>query len=316
VKIVIGQRVHEDDVIGFILDGDPDSSQWVHLCLPARYERNHEYLTAPKRKLPSGREILGDPRTEEGQLLAPEFMDDQTLDQITYDMTELVRQAQYQQRPAPREGNLLKRRLWRYFDPAFLEDENLGSLPTFRMVVASWDTAVKEKTTSDYVVGTAWGFHGADMYLLRLIRQQMSFSSTKTSMKEMRQWVVDRWPNAACYTVIEKASNGVEIIAQLEREIQGVQKYNPGDGGDKTMRAEAALPALESGNCFLPGYQNPEMDGFDARTPAFVQKFVEECAVFNKGKNDDQVDSWSQAVNWARKRGVRDVQVSIPTGSL
>ena len=52
---------------------------------------------------------------------------------------------------------------------------------------------------------------------------------------------------------------------------------------------------IESGNTWLP---DPllEADGEDAPF-AWVDDFVEECAAFPNGSNDDQVDSMSQALN-------------------
>ncbi len=69
------------------------------------------------------------------------------------------------------------------------------------------------------------------------------------------------------------------------------------------MRALSASSDLETGNCFLPGHALPDLTGPDpARTPAWVINFIDECAIFDNGAHDDQVDAWSQAINWLRSR--------------
>jgi phage terminase large subunit-like protein len=70
--------------------------------------------------------------------------------------------------------------------------------------------------------------------------------------------------------------------------------------GSKQVRAEAASPALDGGNCFLPGFANETGTDYDPRTPQVVQEFVEELSSFDQGDHDDQVDSWSQMVNFTR----------------
>ena len=71
--IIIMQRVHEYDLTGHILANE--FSEWNHLCLPARYEKNHPTPT---------RSNLGfvDPRKEEGELLWESRVDKKTLNTL------------------------------------------------------------------------------------------------------------------------------------------------------------------------------------------------------------------------------------------
>jgi phage terminase large subunit-like protein len=43
-------------------------------------------------------------------------------------------------------------------------------VPHFTAIVQSWDTAFKDKQTSDFTVGQVWGIFGAYRYLLRSVR--------------------------------------------------------------------------------------------------------------------------------------------------
>lgn len=312
VKIVIGQRVHERDVIGFLLDNDPTGDRWTHLCLPAHYDRKHPFIYPETVTAPSGKILRGDPRSEDGELLAPAYMDAATLTDVTHDMDARTVAAQYEQLPAPREGAVLKRAWWRYYHPDLLEDP--GKLPAFRMIVHSWDTAFKAKTSSDFVAGTTWGISPPNLYLLRLRHERMGMGATMDAMKEARQWGLGHWPRAAHYVLIEKAANGVEIIDELKREITGITPVTV--SVDKMLRAEAAAPDLESGNVFVPGWADADLSGPDPATPSMTLTLIEELAVFDKGAHDDLVDSFTQAVNWVRLRGKTRARSRVPQGQM
>lgn len=279
VEVLIMQRLHDKDLAGHVLE----QGGWEHLCFPAEYDRKHPFIWPD------------DPRTKDGELLWPERFGRQQINALKKTLGSYRAAGQLQQLPTAREGDLLKRWYWQYFDPKLLDE--IERLPKFRRIMCSWDTAFKEKTTSDYVVGTVWGVFGADRYLLRRVREQMSFGATKRAMKEVRHWATNAWPQAAVTTLIEKSANGVDIITELKREITGVVSYTA--QSDKYLRASEAEPTLEAGNCHVPGVMLPDRSGPDpARTPAWVQEFIDELARFNKGEHDDQVDSWSQAMNW------------------
>jgi phage terminase large subunit-like protein len=208
------------------------------------------------------------------------------------------------------DGEILPRRAWRWFDcrsmPA--DDHAIAQLPRFDRIVYSWDTAVKGKTSNDPVAGQAWGVHGPNRYLLRLFHARASFEATIVAMKEMRAWGLEKFPTAKHEVLIEVMANGRDAIDTLRRSIDGVHDYNPRDGGDKVRRALTASPALETGHCYLPGFGDPDPTGlgYSSDTPGEVQGFVEECSLFSgdmKHAHDDQVDAWSQMVNWTRIPG-------------
>jgi len=104
--IIIMQRVHDNDLTGHILSNDYD---WDHLCLPARHEANHPY--------PSTSTIgFKDPRTEEGELLWPNRIDESTLDKLEQSLGMYAASGQLQQRPSPKGGSILKQVWWREWD--------------------------------------------------------------------------------------------------------------------------------------------------------------------------------------------------------
>ncbi len=319
VKVVIGQRIHEVDLIGHLLANDEDAGRWTHLCLPARYESKHPYVTPATVTLPNGRELLGDPRTVEGELLAPAFMDEDRYADRTSDMTAHIIAGQYQQRPAPREGKLLKRGLWRYYpaDRSFYRQGGVFTaadaeklLPSFRQIVLSWDTSVKDRARSDYVSGQVWGVEGANRWLLRLWHERAGLNATIDAMLALHDWTRSIWPNTPIRVLVETAANGADAIAEIRSRVEGVVAIDA--KGTKYARAEAASPALDGRNLLVPGWPTEDGSSYDTRTPKQVQDFIEELAAFDQGTHDDQVDAWSQMVNWTRQHGDQRGRLAKP----
>jgi predicted phage terminase large subunit-like protein len=194
-----------------------------------------------------------------------------------------------------------------------VEAGDVSRLPKFDRVFTDWDTSFKDKSTSDYVAGGVWGVKGADHYLLKVWHDRLALSATKTSMKDARRWILDRWPGVQVYVVIEKAANGVEILEQLKREITGCVAFTAST--DKVSRAEAAEPAFDSGNVWVPGVELGSLGDYDpARTPAWVQILIEECATFPAGAHDDLVDMVTMAINWNRTKNLGPTTVGVPRG--
>lgn len=307
-EVVIMQRLHEGDLSGHLL-AKPGNG-WTVLCLPEEYEPTHSDVTPERITLPSGRVLRGDPRTVVGELLCPSRIGPVEHEARVADLGSFRASGQLQQRPTAIEGEILKRADWMFYPPEWLDDEGRQHLPRFTHVVQSWDTAFKDKTSSDFVVGQVWGVRGADRYLLRVFRDRMNMTATKTAMREANAWVAERWPRAATKILIEKSANGVDIIADLKRELPGIEPVTA--SVDKTQRAIAASPALESGNVWLPGFKSDEPAGYESRSPASTAQLIEEAAVFPKGSRDDSVDAFSQAMNWARGRAVRGSVSAAP----
>ena len=293
IEIVVMQRLHERDLCGHLLE----RGGYTHLCLPARYEPAHPFLWPH------------DPRSSEGELLWPDQIPEPALARIEQTMGSFRAAGQLQQRPAAAEGQLLKRAWWRFYPPEHLHHDKTGALPRFPRIVSSWDTAFEDKNSSDYVVGQIWGLHRADLYLLWSYRQHANLNATTQAMRQAHAWAKERWPRAAHTILIEKSANGSEIINTLKRELTGVLPVTVST--DKITRAIAASPALESGNVFVPGHAAPDTAaGYHAAE--WVESLIEECASFPNGRHDDQVDAFSQAINWAANKTTGGIRISVP----
>ena len=278
-RIVIQQRLHEADLTGDLLT----RGGYELLCLPAEFEPDRRCRTS-----------IGwtDPRTSPEELLWPQRIDNAALDNLKTVLGSYRYAGQYQQRPAPAEGGMLKRHWWRYWQP---RGANLPPVPVkmpdgtielrkaverpdhFDMQLQTWDMAFKDTKNADFVVGQVQAAHGADRYLLDQVRDRLDLPGTLLAVRRL----CARWPGANLKLVEDKA-NGPAVVQSLKHEILGIVEVNP-EGG-KVSRACAASPQLESGNWHLP---HPMLF-------PWVEEFIGECAAFPAGAHDDQVDAWSQ----------------------
>ncbi len=256
--VLIMQRLHERDLTGYLL---AEETGWTHLCLPMEAPTRSTFLFRSGRKV----------EREAGELLCPQRFTADAVAELKLKMGSYNASGQLQQTPSPLEGGMLKRGWWQEYAaiPANLDE-----------VIQSWDLAFKETTGSDYVVGQVWGKKGGAFYLLDQVRDRMDFPATLKAIESLSA----KWPAATCKLVEDKA-NGPAVISTLKTKIPGLIAVEP--RGSKEARASAVSPAIEAGNVFLPA----------PLLWSGVHDFVEECAAFPKGANDDQVDAMTQALD-------------------
>ncbi|MCK5550519.1 MAG: hypothetical protein KAI41_08305, partial [Hyphomicrobiaceae bacterium] len=102
---VMMQRLHSRDYAGEMI---ADQADLVHLCLPARYEKKHPFVSVPCTLKKSGRALPGDYRDTEGELLWPELFDEERLHTLELELGAYAKAGQLQQRPVPRGGGMYK----------------------------------------------------------------------------------------------------------------------------------------------------------------------------------------------------------------
>lgn len=309
-RILVMQRLHENDIAAHLLELE----DWVVLALPERFWKTHPYAWRGRRTDIESKGSTfgtGDPRREEDELLWPEqrpaALSDAQAQSLRYRAA-----GQLQQWPTPREGQILKRHWWRFYDPAILRDPKRK--PKVTSVIQSIDTPLKDKESNDFVALQAWGVKGADRYLLDLRKGHMNYSQARRAIIEQARYARGLYPRVAHYVLIENAGYGVELIVDLKRELTGVTKISPTQDGDKIMRAEAASSDLESGNCWLPGVGGgaDETLGPAKTVSADIADFIQSLALFPNATHDDDVDAWSQCMNWLRARVIARGRTSSP----
>ena len=86
--------------------------------------------------------------------------------------------AQYQQRPVPLEGNLIRRDWFRFYD--HLPDQRLGD-----RIVQSWDIAMMTGEANDYSVCTTWRMVESDYYLIDVFRGRLPYPDLRRKVASL-----------------------------------------------------------------------------------------------------------------------------------
>ena len=182
---------------------------------------------------------------------------------------------QYQQQPAPLGGGMVKAEWFKSYVP--------GAQPSkFDMVFQSWDTANKSTELSDFSVCTTWGRKNKKFYLLDVLRQRLDYPDLKRAVRSH----ADQF--RPTNILIEDKASGTQLIQELIREgTSGVTRYQP--TVEKIMRLHSVTNTIENGFVYLPT---------EAHWRAV---YLHELTVFPNGKHDDQADSTSQALDWAKQ---------------
>lgn len=279
VRIGIMQRVHEEDWSAHVLG----QGGWEHLMIPMEYEPERARTTA-----------IGwtDPRKEPGECLHPERFTPEVLASERRRLGAYGYAGQMQQRPAPLDGGLFPPKAWAWWRPDGVAPTGTDGVlwrrprgcsealaltlpPKFDQVVVSVDCAFKD--TGDYVAIVVVGAKGAHRFVLEVVRQRMDFTRTCAALKA----VAARYPRAK--VLVEAAANGHAVVNALQAVVSGIVPVPA--LGSKEARAQACSPQVEAHQVFL------------AEGAAWVGEFVDELAVFPRGKHDDQVDGLSMALN-------------------
>jgi predicted phage terminase large subunit-like protein len=265
--VIVMQRLHLDDLSGHLLE----RGGFEHLCLPAIAEQG-EIVPLGHGRVHARRigDVL-DPRREPLDALRKQQQA----------MTPLVFSAQFQQRPIPLEGNLIKREWIRLYK----SKDNFGPVESEYFVI-SWDTAMKTSELADYSVGTVWRVRGRGknqkVYLVDLVRGRFDYPDLVTAAEALwRKWSFD-W--ARTLLVIEDKGSGTSLIQSLKR--QGIYAHWHGLklDGDKVMRLTAQAALFHSGIIHFP----EDAPWFD--------ELMAELLGFPGVRHDDQIDSISQAL--------------------
>jgi predicted phage terminase large subunit-like protein len=261
--VMVAQRLHENDPPGYLLS----KGNFRHLNLPAIAEGDEV--------VPLGRGRTH--KRKSGDLLSPIRLDQDTLDTMRREMGAAVFNCQYQQNPIAPDGSPLR---WEWFG-TYEEPEDRR---WYQLIVQSWDTGMSASPRSDFSACTTWGFREDTWYLLDVWRGQLDYPDLKSrALNLVRQWDPDR-------VLIEDAASGKPLFDELFRDDRRrYQRIRP--KLDKETRFQSACAPVQEGKVLLP------------KDAEWLQAFKRELQSFPRGKNDDQVDSFSQLLNWSKGNG-------------
>jgi predicted phage terminase large subunit-like protein len=270
--VVIMQRLHEADLTGFLLE--TEAGQWTHLKIPLEAEEPENWRLPVSGKTEA--RSLGD-------VLQPERFTPDVVANLK--ARGLIYAGQYQQRPAPLEGNIIKRQHVRYYggvNPHTGEPDE--ALPEkFDLEIISADCAFKDLPTSDFVAIGRIGVKGRKRYLLSVTNAHLGMSATEA------QIIRERRERRISATLVEDKANGSAVIERLKHTLPGIIAVEP--RGGKLARFMAAAPEWEAGDWYVD------------RNAAWTEPLIQQLTTFPNAAHDDMCDMMSQAAIWLQGRG-------------
>ena len=283
-KIIVGQRVHQNDLSGYVLK---EGHGYTEVILPARYEGENRIKTTVIDKKTG--KPWKDRRTKVGQPLWTKFGIKQ-LDKRESKMTIFAIASQQQQNPAPRGGGLFKVenfkieqtfnrsqivRSVRYWDKAGTKDKDNMEKGKFSAGV------LMHKLTNDTIV------------LEHICRGKWEAPERETRIKQTA--AIDG-KQVKIWHEQEGGSGGKESAQATTRNLSGYTVEADHPTGSKEVRAEPYASQVHNGSVILidKGWQGTS-----------VTEYLEELEMFPSGTFSDQVDSSSGAFNKLNHVNVR-----------
>lgn len=211
--IVIMQRLHENDMTGFLLDGG-SGDEWHHLCIPA-LDENNEPIWPEKH---------------------------------SFDELEIIRQAdrytfsgQYMQQPSPQEGGE-----WRKNWFNIIKKSELPNNIKWEMFI---DGAYTNNTKNDPTGIQVAGKHNGNLYILSSIDKYLEMPELKQFISSF----VNTLGVQVSIILVEPKASGKSLVQLLRRETNLSVSEITTDfvRYSKIERARASSPFIEGGRVFL-----------------------------------------------------------------
>ena len=215
--ILIMQRLHEDDLTGFLLDGG-SGEQWEHLCLPALDEENN-----------------------------PLYPHKHTFEQL-----ERIRQAdrytfagQYMQTPSPEEGGEWRREWFNIIKKYDIPDRVWQKIKWECFIDGAYTKDTKNDPTGIQISGT----DGKDLYIYSSIDKYLEMPQLKNFIKPH----LEASRLKVGLTLVEPKASGKSLV-QLIRSETGLpisEIKTQFVKVSKIERARMSSPYIEGGRVYL-----------------------------------------------------------------
>ena len=275
--VVIGQRIHENDVYNTAIELGYD-----HLNIPMEWDESTRKTTS-----------IGwtDPRTKEDELMWPERFSAQAVDRLKKAMGPYAAAAQLQQRPAPRKGGLFAVDNIKVIDE--LPDEPL-------VAVRAWDLAASEGAGA-YSVGVLMYYaKQSEQFIVGDVKRAQLGAG---GVRKMIEDTADQ--DGPMVQIMLPQDPGQAGKSQVEDYIHMLAGFNAkaeAQSGDKVTRANPLSAQIEIGRVSV-------------LQRVWTKPLLDEMRFFPKGKFKDQVDASASAFN-ALSKLVRIKEKKKPMLSL
>lgn len=282
-------------------DGEP-ADTWVD---PRSLDENGNQLAGLYTNEKGNAAVhMGSPMAQaEGELAWPERFPAEAVDEMRK-IKENAYDAQYQQSPNPKKGNIIRRDWWQTWTQKHF--------PAIGTVIASLDTAIEENDDNDFNALTVWGaFEGAtgapQLILMDAWWDKLPLAQLVARVAELC------FKHKVDYLLIEHKTRGRDTHDEIIRGYQNAswQTHLVKVDGSKRSRLEA-VSRLFSGEVRRlpePGSPGKFIDTWAggmiwAPNTSWAEETIDQCAEFPKAAHDDLADSTSQALLWVRRNGI------------
>lgn len=240
-----------------------EKGRYRHLNLPAIAEEDED--------IPLHR---GTWRRRQGDILDPYRFDEAGLEDLKAEIGRVPFAAQYQQNPVLPEGAVIDIAKLTLVDKPPAKEE-------CTWIVQSWDTAVETGPNCSYSVCTTWGYKDKAWYLLDLFRARLDGAQLKARIVQLHKaWGAEE-------VLIEK-TNATSYMWSAMRQEGGLLPTLISPDGSKLERLSPHLDYMYAGRAVFP----TEVEWWPA--------LRDEMRAFPESRHDDQVDTISQFISWAR----------------
>lgn len=268
VRIIVMQRLHEEDVSGHLMDektGRPDEHK--HICIPAEYDK----------------EILNPPQLKDkyiNNLFWPSRFSFKELKSYKRVLGELQAAGQLQQRPAPAEGNLVKRAWIEIVNPEEVV-RNASSEPIYFYL----DTAYTEKQEND-PSGILCCFKSKSQNCVYVLNIAEVFKIFPELVKFVRQYLRINGYTTSSMIKVEPKASGKSLVQQLKLTdgLNIVEIDSEMVSDDKITRLSAVSPIIQAGKWKL-------VKG------AWNDYYLSQICTFPNSKHDEFVDLTAYAID-------------------
>lgn len=265
-RIIIMQRLHQDDLCGHILSNR--ALEYEQIVLPAEYDGNRYESDFPE---------LNDWRVQTNEPLWPERFDRKWIDEAKVELTSQGVSSQLQQRPTPLSGGTFKR-IW--FEPRY----SGHGIPVQKTWI-SCDTAASLDGNPTAILVSDMLVDGR-LFIRNLRRGQWEFPKLISVIEDTARENI----NTLGGILIENKSSGPQAIQTLSQFGEAwirnaIVAFNPKKG--KLERAIDASAYCQHGSVLLP---EPSIEY------PWVLDFDDEVFNFPNSSTKDIVDSLSQLV--------------------
>ena len=260
VRIVIMQRIHDNDLSGFLLSNGNSRLKYKHICIPAELSDDLK----PK--------ILKDNYDENGLFWSDRFSRD-ILDDYKQALGSYGYAGQLMQTPTPLNSGMI-RSDWFKID----QYKHTTEQTTVDFVI---DPAYTANEKNDPSALLAYTFKDNKWQIIDCVNVYKEFPEL---VKFIPQWVAKNGYTNRSRVYVEPKASGKSIVQTLKKETGLNVREDKPPSKDKVARVQDISASLETGRVsLLKGDWNEE----------FLQQLIK----FPSAKHDDMVDCLVMAIN-------------------